>query len=49
MYTNILNLDRDAWMQQKLAMFDFRTLTSALWTIEQFSMLSAKFAFSCCV
>ena len=28
MYTNILNLDRDAWMQQKLAMFGFRTLTS---------------------
>ena len=31
------------WLQQKLPKFGFRTHTTALWPVEQSSILSAKF------
>ena len=33
----------NGWLQQKLPMFGFRTHTTALWPMEQSSILSAKF------
>ena len=33
----------NGWPQQKLPKFDFRTHTTALWPVEQSSILSAKF------
>ena len=35
----------NGWPQQKLAKFGFRTRTTAIWPMEQSSILSAKFAY----
>ena len=36
-------LNTNGWLQQKLPKFGFRTHTTALWPMEQSSILSAKF------